>query len=301
MTETARHELMTVQEVAEYLRIKERKVYDLLAQKRIPCVRVTGKWLFPRPQIDLWLSQNSASSASGTAMAVAPPPLLVGSHDPLLEWALREIDSPLGQQITGSTEGLLRLASGEAVLCGTHVPDPATGEFNLPLIHEKLGDADVVAIEWAGRQQGIVLAKGNPLGLTGLPDLISCKARFAGRQPGSGGRQMLSWLCEKAALNVDQINQLAPAVRSETEVGLAVAAGKANAGLAIAAVARQLNLDFLPLACERFDLVLRRRDYFEPPFQALLAFARTETFRNQAAELGGYDIAALGAVRYNGP
>ena len=85
------------------------------------------------------------------------------------------------------------------------------------------------------------------------------------------------------------------------EVGLAVLEGKADAGIGLRAVARQLRLDFVPLASERFDLVLRRHDYFEPPFQRLLAFAGTEAFRSRAAELGGYDVSGLGRVRYNAP
>src|SRR3546814_9321972 len=83
------------------------------------------------------------------------------------------------------------------------------------------------------------------------------------------------------------------------EVGLAVLDGKAEAGLGLRAVAKQLRLDFLPLTTERFDLVLRRRDYFEPPFQKLLAFARRDAVRVHAIELGGYDISGLGQVRYN--
>ena len=118
-------ELMTVQEVAEYLRIKERKVYDLLAQKRIPCTRVTGKWLFPRFQIDRWLEQNSEIRQQESLAEKMSPRLLVGSHDPLLEWVLRESNFPFAIQTTGSSEGLARFMSEEAMVCGLHILKPA--------------------------------------------------------------------------------------------------------------------------------------------------------------------------------
>ena len=92
-----------------------------------------------------------------------------------------------------------------------------------------------------------------------------------------------------------------PPARSELEVALAVLEGKADAGFGIAAVARQLRLEFIPLHKERYDLVVGRRDYFEPPWQRLLTFAGSARFTERAAELGGYDISGLGHVIYNAP
>jgi putative molybdopterin biosynthesis protein len=92
-----------------------------------------------------------------------------------------------------------------------------------------------------------------------------------------------------------------PPARSETEVALAIQDGKADVGFGIAAVARQCRLDFVPLQRERYDIAIGRRDYFQPPFQRLLSFARMTRFVEKAAELGGYDIAGLGQVTYNSP
>jgi molybdate-binding protein len=89
--------------------------------------------------------------------------------------------------------------------------------------------------------------------------------------------------------------------RSETDLGLAILEGRADAGLAVKAAAKTLKLDFVPLQVERYDLFMRRRDYFEPPMQALLAFARGPAMAERAAQMGGYDLAATGTVRFNGP
>jgi excisionase family DNA binding protein len=292
-------EMMSTREVAEYLRIKERKVYELVKQGGIPCTRVTGKWLFPRQLIDLWITQSTDFSPPGGR--VAPPPVVAGSHDPLLEWCLAHSGSGLAMLPGGSLDGLERLAKGEAALCGVHVRDAASGEYNLPLVRRNLAGLGVVVIEWAWREQGLVVATGNPLGIEGVADLRARDARVVQRQGEAGSQILLAALAEQAGLALADLTFLAEPAMSETDVALAVSEGKADAGLAVAAVARQLRLDFVPLAHERYDLVMRRRDYFEPPVQTLLACARTEAFATRAAELGGYDITGLGAVVYNGP
>ena len=112
---------------------------------------------------------------------------------------------------------------------------------------------------------------------------------------------LLEQLLEAEGIAADALQRVGPAARSETDVALAVADGKAEAGFAIEAAARQLRLDFVPLADERYDLAVWRRDYFEAPMQRLLAFAREPALAGRAEELGGYDVSELGKVHYNGP
>jgi len=296
-------ELMSTKEVADYLRIKERKVYELVRDGRIPCTRVTGKYLFPRHLIDRWLAESTAVP-SGTPIALhrpLAPPVVAGSHDPLLEWALRESRCGLALMAGGSLDGLKRLEAGEAQLCGMHVLDGASGTYNLPLLKSALAGLDIVAIEWAWREQGLVVAAGNPHGLRELRDVAAKHLTVMPRQPESGSQILFAHLLEKAGVAPAAIT-LAPApALSESDLALAIAEGKADAGLAVRAVARQFGLGFLPLARERYDLVMRRRDFFEPPVQALFAFARGERFRTRAEEMGGYDTSGLGAVAYNSP
>ena len=116
-------DFLTTKEVADYLRIKERRVYDLIRQRAIPCTRVTGKWLFPRALIDLWL----AESAEGER-PVRPPPVLAGSQDPLLDWAVKESGCGLASLQGGSLDGIKRFAEGEAVAAGLHLFDAETGQ-----------------------------------------------------------------------------------------------------------------------------------------------------------------------------
>jgi molybdate-binding protein len=186
--------------------------------------------------------------------------------------------------------------------------DRETGTYNVPWVSRTLGGRDVVVMRWAQRQQGLLVAAGNPLGIAGIADLGgsgggsggSGKLRVGQRQEGAGSQMLLRQLLADAGIAPDEIDLVSPPARSEDDLAMLIADDKADAGVAIAAAARHHRLDFVPLAKEHFDLVIRRYDFFEPPMQALLAFARTEPFRIRAGELTGYDIGDLGQVVWNG-
>ncbi len=291
---------MTTREVAEYLRIKERKVYDLVRDKRIPCTRVTGKWLFPKHLIDHWLAIGT-EFPDRAAAPLAAPAVCAGSHDPLLEWSLRESGCELAMMPGGSLDGLDRLAKGEAMVAGLHVYEPDSGTYNQAAVADACKGLGVVLIEWAWRQQGLVLAPGNPLGIGGIEDLTVNKARIISRQPQAGAQILFEHLLAEADLAMADLDVPVPPAMSETDLGLAVLEGKADAGLCVASVAQQYRLDFLELHKERYDLAVRRRDYFEAPVQALLAFAATGVLKARAQEMSGYDVSGLGRVVYNAP
>ena len=291
-------ELMTTSEVAGYLRIKERKVYELAAAREIPCARVTGKLLFPKQLIDQWV----AGSTDGPApQRLTPaPPIIAGSHDTLLDWALGESGSELAMFTCGSMAGLERFAAGRAVAAALHLLDAESGDYNVPAIRQALAGFDVVMIEWAWRRQGLVVARGNPHGITGVADLANQGIRVSHRQDGSGSQVLFASLLERAGIGIEDISVAPEIPKSELDLGLGILEGTADAGLAIESVARQLKLDFVPLARERYDLAVGRFDFFEPPFQQLLAFARSPAFARHAAAAGGYEVGDLGRIVYNG-
>ena len=291
-------EYLTTREVAALLRIKERKVYELVADNAIPHSRVTGKLLFPRDMVEAWVRRH-VEFREGTEGLVERPLVVAGSHDPLLDWALRESGSDLATFFDGSLSGLKRLAGGGAVAAGMHVYEPDREDWNRAHIRERIPAMPVILVEWAMRTQGLVLPPGNPQNIGSIADLAG--RRVIPRQEAAGSRVLLEYLMKQAGLDPAAMTMLDPPARSEADVALAVADGKADAGLAVETVARQYRLDFLPLFRERYDLAVWRRDWFEPPLQKLITFARSPVFADRAAELGGYDIAGLGTVRYNGP
>ena len=293
-------DMMNTKEVATYLRIKERKVYDLVRTRSIPSTRVAGKWLFPKALVDLWILRNTRCDPAIEGQN-RPNAVIVGSHDPLLDWAARESGCDMALLSGGSLDGLRRFAAGEATVCGLHVFDAESQSYNVAAVRNTISDMDVVLIEWAWREQGLIVAKGNPMRLNTVKDLRERGARFAGRQEAAGSRVLLEYLLSKNGMSAGDIKIASPPALNETDVAIAVSEGKADAGLAIRAVAEQFRLDFVPLHRERYDLAVRRREYFEPGFQHLLAFAQSERFADKAQSLGGYDVSSLGRVVYNGP
>ncbi|MGF7207016.1 excisionase family DNA binding protein [Skermanella aerolata] len=295
-------DLMNTQEVAAYLRIKERKIYDLVRQGGIPCTRVGGKWLFPKDRIDQWLERAAPVMPEHRARATAVAPrVMAGSHDPFLEWCVASSGCGLAMLSGGSLDGLERLAVGQAAACGIHILDPESGTYNVPVLERTLPGHDIVAVEWAWREQGLVVAPGNPHGIASLEDVAAGRVKMAIRPPGSGARVLMDHLLDKSGILLNELSLTESPVRSELEVGLTVLDGRADTGLAVRAIARQLRLDFVPLHRERYDLIVRRRDYFEPEMQALLTHSRSADALAKADDLQGYDLSSVGRVWYNAP
>jgi excisionase family DNA binding protein len=290
-------ELLTTDEAAAYLRLSERKLYELVAQAAVPCTKVTGRWLFPKAALDRWLVSGLIASP---ALADAPaPPIVGGSHDPLLEWALRESGCGLANLPEGSEAGLRRLQQREVRIAAIHLHrlDGDDARANVDAVAELPGLHDAVVIAFARREQGLLVAPGNPLGLVDLANVASRRARLAQRPPGAGAQLLLLALLAGLGLSLDRLTTLKPPCPTGPDVAQAVRSGRADCGIATRAVALAAGLDFVPLVWERFDLVLHARDYFLPESQALFAFLRTDEFSRRAAELAGYDVSEVGVVR----
>jgi putative molybdopterin biosynthesis protein len=289
-------DLLTTDEAAAYLRLSERKLYELVAKNAVPCTKVTGRWLFPRAALDRWVM---AGLITPTALAnVAAPAIVGGSHDPLLEWALRESGCGLASLPEGSQEGLRRLIRGEVMIAAIHLHALEDDErTNTVAVSDAPGLHDAVVIAFARREQGIVVAPGNPLGLSDIDSIAKSGARMAQRPPGAGAQLLLLALLARAGIAADELALVKPVCATGTDIAQAVRSGRADCGIATRSVALAAALEFLPLTWEHFDLVLRQRDYFLPGPQALFAFIRSPALRERAAELGGYDASAIGMVR----
>lgn len=291
-------DVLTLKEAAAWLRLSERALYDLARSRQVPGALLGGKWVFPRGLLERWLA---AKADGGDAPhRVAPPPVLAGSHDPLLDWAVRQSGCGLALRTGGSLEGLDVLAAGQALAAAVHVIDPDSGEWNAPAARQVLGPGGHVGITWAWRDQGLLVAPGNPLGLAAVADLARSGIRVAGRQNRAGSHLLLVHLLNEAGLRLEAVSFLAEPAMAEDEVAAAVAEGRAGAGFGIRAEAEARGLGFVPLVRERFDLVMPRRAYFEPPMQALLAFARGAAFAARAARMGGYGVTEMGRVAFSG-
>jgi putative molybdopterin biosynthesis protein len=288
-------ELLTTEEAAEYLRLSERKLYELVANGAVPCTKITGRWLFPKASLDRWI----AAGLVGAVRAPAPPPIVGGSHDPLLEWALHESGSQLASLPEGSEAGLSRLARAEVIAAAIHLHrlDGDDETANVDAVAGMPGGHDLVLIALARREQGLIVAAGNPKKLSDVASIAARGARLALRPQGAGAQLLLLALLARAGVSLDALSILKPVCQTGPDIAQAVRAGRADCGIATRSVAQAAGLGFVPLIWERFDLALRQRDYFMTGPQVLFRFVQTSAFRDRAREFGGYDVAEAGTVR----
>jgi excisionase family DNA binding protein len=290
--------LLTTAEAADYLRIKERKIYELVSEQAIPCTKITGKWLFPKDELDRWLAASLVRPNGLTP--IDPPAIVGGSHDPLLEWALRESGSGLASLPEGSEAGLARFVRREVVAAAVHLHALADDSIdaNIEAIRSNASLCDAVLVAFAKREQGLLVGSENPLKLKNVSDVLDRRARFAARPAGAGAQLLLSALIHRANLDPARLQSINPPCPTGSDVAQAIRAGRADCGIATRSAAAAADLGFVPIVWERFDLIVRQRDYFRPPLQSLLSFMDKPAFSSRAQELAGYDLADTGAIRH---
>ena len=229
--------------------------------------------------------------------------LCTGSHDlaiGVLEDQLkqRHPEIKIAAANVGSLGGLLALQRGENHMAGTHLLDAESGVYNIPDIKRVIPNVPVVLVHLAQREQGIVLPPGNPKGISSLRDLVRKDIRFVNRQPGSGTRVLLDYELKKRNISATEISGYEREEFTHMAVGVAIASGLADAGLAVRAAARALALDFIPVANEQYDLLMGR-DFFDSlRGQLLLTVISGESFKHAVNALSGYDTERAGVVLY---
>ncbi|MCF6111463.1 helix-turn-helix transcriptional regulator [Mesorhizobium muleiense] len=288
-------DLLTTAEASDYLRLGERKLYELVAENRIPCSKVTGKWLFPRNELDRWVLSGLARPEG--MIAPEPPRIVGGSQDDLLEWSLRQAGSGLASLTEGTAGGVARLLRDEVAAAAIHFHNDAAdpnveAARAMPRLH------DAVLIGFARREQGLLLPPSNPRSLNSLAEILESGAKIAVRQAGAGAQMLLDALVARAGASQRRLNRLEPPCLTGPDLAAAIRTGRADCGIATRAAARAAGLDFVSLAWENFDLLMRQRTYFQPTIQALIRLMAQDSFAQRAAELTGYDTGPAGQVRF---
>jgi putative molybdopterin biosynthesis protein len=222
----------------------------------------------------------------------------IGSHDLVLDLAasaLRAEDPllTLASSNVGSLGGLVALRDGLCHIAGSHLLDPATGDYTLPFVDELLGD-DAAVVRLVHRDQGLIVAPGNPLGLSAIDDLGRPGVRYANRQRGAGTRALLDHELARRGIDPADIAGYTREEHTHLAVAAAVSAGRVDAGLGILAAARAFGLDFVPVAREPYDLVLRVDGLSDPRLVPLWELLERPGFRGRIEALGGYSCDETG-------
>jgi putative molybdopterin biosynthesis protein len=222
-----------------------------------------------------------------------------GSHDLILDLAasaLRARDNrvTLASSNVGSLGGLTALRDGLCHVAGSHLLDPASGEYTLPYLERLLPGRDLAVVRLTHREQGLIVAAGNPLGLTGIEDLGGGRVRYVNRQRGAGTRVLLDHELARRSLDAAGVLGYEREEPTHLAVAAAVAADRADAGLGVLAAARAFDLGFVPVTREPYDLVLERELVESELLVPLWSLLESAEFRSQVEALGGYDTAEMG-------
>jgi molybdate-binding protein/DNA-binding transcriptional regulator YhcF (GntR family) len=223
----------------------------------------------------------------------------VGSHDLAIEILASQFRQshpafPLSVRFTGSVGGLVALLRGEANVAGSHLLDEESGEYNVPLVRRLLVSHAVRLVTLVERWQGFIVAAGNPKKIGSLADLTRPGVTFVNRQPGSGTRMLVDQRLRALGIAPGQVRGYGHEEETHLGVASAVAAGKADVGLGIHAAGRAWGLDFVPLARERYDLIMFADEAASDAVGLLLDHLRRPQFLRLVDGLGGYDTTKTG-------
>ena len=221
--------------------------------------------------------------------------VVIGSHDPLLDELgdmLHVADNELfmSSSHVGSMGGIMAIRRGEAHAAGCHLLNTENGEYNVSFIKKYFPRGGVRLIRCVGRQQGLMVAKGNPLGIQSFADIAKEDLRYVNRQKGSGTRILTDYLCKQNGLDTAAIYGYDREELTHTSVAAQIVSGSADAGMGIYSAAKLYDLDFIPICIEEYDLIVPDHAWDTPQVQQMIASLRSDAFREKIISLGGYTI-----------
>ena len=288
--------LLSTKEVAEFLNVNEKMVYSLVSEKGLPATKITGKWLFPKHLVEQWVEANTINYPDN---GVPLPPyegllIITGSNDPLLDRAMSLFNTHQTDQIAvfanlGSMGGLTALRRQLCHIASSHLLQEDESEYNFDFAFKELDQMPAI-VNFCRREQGILVQKGNPKKISAAADLARKGVKIVNRSLSTGTRLLLDRELKKAGISGEKIEGYSYEVFRHLDVGLEILSGRADAGPGIRAIAGLLDIDFIPLRWERFDLMISKERFFDEGIQRFLGLLHEKEFREIATILEGYDV-----------
>jgi molybdate-binding protein len=268
----------------------------------LPASKVTGKWLFPRHLVEQWVETQTINYPDTGKLQPFQQGILVlaGSNDPLLDRAISLFNSQFQAPLAvfgnlGSMGGLRALRQNLCHIASSHLLQEDEEEYNFEYAFQEL-DSMPAVVNFSRREQGILVAAGNPKNISGVADLAKPGMRMVNRPLGTGTRLLLDREFKKAGIQGEKIDGYDIEVHRHLDVGLEIVAGRVDAGPGIGAVAGLLDIGFIPIRWERFDLMILKDHFFDEGIQQFLSLLHEAQFRQIAEALNGYDISMSGKM-----
>ncbi|OPY75358.1 MAG: PBP superfamily domain protein [Syntrophorhabdus sp. PtaU1.Bin058] len=286
-------EIISAKELAGYLRINEKKLYRLVQESKIPHLKIGGKIAFAREVIDRWILESTEREKVI---------LIAGSDDPLLRKIIDIYNNGKAGTIfyapIGSINGLKMLKGNAATMSCVHILDLEKRAYTLSYMDRYLSATGYVVMNLFFREQGLFIKKDNPKGIHSLKDIAGDNVYCINRNQGSGTRLLFDFLIGEERIVPDRIKGYTQEVGSHMEAGLQVLKGAADCAFGIRYIANILNLDFLPLFQERFDMVIPEDHFHSIQTKSFLSFFEQQHLLNSINDLTGYDVSNTGSILY---
>lgn len=294
--------LFSTKEVAQFLDVNEKMIYTLVAEKGLPATKITGKWLFPRHLVEQWIDANTINYPKTVDHLPPYQGLLIiaGSNDPLLEKTISLFNSNYSGHIAvfgnlGSMGGVRALRQNLCHMASSHLIQDNEEDYNFEFAGQEL-DKEPAVVNFCRREQGIIIPKGNPKKISGIEDLAQPKIKIVNRSVGTGTRLLFDKSLAKHGINSESIEGYHHEVQRHMDVGFEILSGNADAGPGIRIVASLLDLEFIPLRWERYDLLIAKDRFFDKGVQLFVGMLHDKNFHEIALSLDGYDLKNSGKM-----
>lgn len=294
--------LFTTKEVAQFLEVNEKMVYTLVSEKGLPATKVTGKWLFPRHLVEQWIETHTINYPDHDNRL---PPyhgllILAGSNDLLLDQTITLFNTLYPDHLAvfgnlGSMGGLRALKQGLCHVAASHLLQDDEKDYNFDFASREL-DQMPITINFCRREQGLMIGKNSVKKIKNISDLGHPDVRIANRPLGTGTRLLFDRELHKAGIKGEKIEGYNKELHRHMDVGLEILAGHADAGPGIKPIASLLGLNFIPIRWERYDLLVRKKKFFDKGIQMFFNLLHEKSFSDLAGNLTGYDINSSGKV-----
>ncbi len=296
--------LLSTKEVAEFLGVNEKMVYSLVSEKALPASKVTGKWLFPIHLVEQWVEAHTLNYPETRQQLPPYDGLLIitGSNDLLLDKAIALFNRNSSGEIAvfanlGSLGGLQALRRNFCHIATSHLLQDNEDEYNFDVAGKAFKNMPVI-VNFCQREQGFLIQKGNPKKIKKIKDINRKNIRVVNRSLSTGTRLLFDQELHKNGIETKTISGYDHTVNSHMEVGLEVLSGRAHFGPGIRPVATLLELDFIPLRWERYDLLITKDRFFDKGIQHFIGLIQETNFKKMAKSITGYDVSSSGKIVY---
>lgn len=289
----------TVEEVAQLLRVSKLTIYDLIKKEELPIFRVGRQMRIDKNDLQSYIHQHKTGAAAPT---LAADKIVICGQDIVLDMLGKYLERALGRKVLrsheGSFNGVMSLYNGECDIASLHMYDGDTNEYNTPYLKKILVSHAYVLLNLVQRQAGFYVQKGNPLAIHSVADISTKNATIINREKGSGARALLDEQLRTHHIAPTHVLGYTNEEASHIDVAAAVANKQADVGIGIEKTAKLVNVDFVPLITERYDIVLLKTADNAALIETVQAILQSDAFKAEVAALGDYDTAKTGQIMY---